>query len=119
MRKLERARLQAELAAELRKEVEAEDPNKIYDNVEVMPEYPGGHVALMRYIAQNVEYPQVAQENGTQGKVVVQFVVDTDGSIINAHVLTSVDLIWIKKLFGLLSQCPDGHRESRKANPSE
>ena len=37
----------------------------------------------MRYIAQNVKYPKSAQENGTQGKVVVQFVVDTDGSIIN------------------------------------
>lgn len=87
----ERARLQAELAAELQKEAEAEDPNKIYDNAEVMPEYPGGQVALMRYIAQNVKYPKSAQENGTQGKVVVQFVVDTDGSIINAYVLTSVD----------------------------
>lgn len=87
----EKARLQAELAAELQKEAEAEDPNKIYDNAEVMPEYPGGQVALMRYIAQNVKYPKSAQENGTQGKVVVQFVVDTDGSIINAYVLTSVD----------------------------
>lgn len=87
----ERARLQAELAAELRKEAEAEDPNKIYDNVEVLPEYPGGSAAMMRYLAQNVKYPQAAQENGRQGKVVVQFVVDTDGSIINAHVLTSVD----------------------------
>lgn len=87
----ERARLQAELAAELQKEAEAEDPNKIYDKVEVMPEYSGGQVALMRYIAQNVKYPKSAQENGTQGKVVVQFVVDTDGSIINAYVLTSVD----------------------------
>lgn len=87
----EKARLQAELEAELQKEAEAEDPNKIYDKVEVMPEYPGGYVAMMRYIAQNVEYPTVAQENGTQGKVVVQFVVDTDGSIIHAHVLTSVD----------------------------
>lgn len=87
----ERARLQAELAAELQKEAEAEDPNKIYDNAEVMPEYPGGQVALMRYIAQNVKYPKSAQENGTQGIVVVQFVVDADGSVTNAHVITSVD----------------------------
>ena len=87
----ERARLQAELAAELQKEAEAGDPNKIYDNAEVMPEYPGGQVALMRYIAQNVKYPTVAQENGTQGIVVVQFVVDADGSVTNAHVITSVD----------------------------
>ena len=87
----ERARLQAELAAELQKEAEAEDPNKIYDNAEVMPEYPGGAAAFMRYLAQNVKYPTVAQENGTQGIVVVQFVVDADGSVTNAHVITSVD----------------------------
>lgn len=87
----ERARLQAELAAELHKEAEAEDPNKIYDKVEVMPEYPGGAAAFMRYLAQNVKYPTVAQENGTQGIVVVQFVVDADGSVTNAHVTTSVD----------------------------
>lgn len=87
----ERARLQAELAAELQKEAEAEDPNKIYDKVEVMPEYPGGAAAFMRYLAQNVKYPTVAQENGTQGIVVVQFVVDADGSVTNAHVITSVD----------------------------
>lgn len=87
----ERVRLQAELAAELHKEAEAEDPNKIYDKVEVMPEYPGGAVAFMRYLAQNVKYPTVAQENGTQGIVVVQFVVDADGSVTNAHVTTSVD----------------------------
>lgn len=87
----ERARLQAELAAELQKETEAEDPNKIYDKVEVMPEYPGGAAAFMRYLAQNVKYPTVAQENGTQGIVIVQFVVDADGSVTNAHVITSVD----------------------------
>lgn len=87
----EKARLQAELAAELQKETEAEDPNKIYDKVEVMPEYPGGAAAFMRYLAQNVKYPTVAQENGTQGIVVVQFVVDADGSVTNAHVITSVD----------------------------
>lgn len=87
----EKARLQAELAAELQKETEAEDSNKIYDKVEVMPEYPGGAAAFMRYLAQNVKYPTVAQENGTQGIVVVQFVVDADGSVTNAHVITSVD----------------------------
>lgn len=100
----ERARLQAELATELHKE--AEDPNKIYDNAEVMPEYPGGYAAMMRYLAQNVKYPQTAQENGTQGKVVVQFVVDTDGSIINAHVLTSVDFYLDKEALRVIKSMP-------------
>lgn len=87
----EKARLQAELAAELAREAAEEDPNKIYDNADVMPKFPGGQTALMSYLAQNVKYPTIAQENGTQGKVVVQFVVDTDGSLTDIRVITSVD----------------------------
>ena len=113
----ERARLQAELAAELRKEAEAEDPNKIYDNVEVLPEYPGGSVAMMRYLAQNVKYPQAAQENGRQGKVVVQFVVDTDGSIINAHVLTSVDPDLDKEALRVIKSMPRWTPGKQKGKP--
>ena len=113
----ERARLQAELAAELRKEAEAEDPNKIYDNVEVLPEYPGGSAAMMRYLAQNVKYPQAAQENGRQGKVVVQFVVDTDGSIINAHVLTSVDPDLDKEALRVIKSMPRWTPGKQKGKP--
>lgn len=87
----ERARLQAELSAELARETAEEVINKIYDKAEVMPEYPGGQAALMRYLSQNVKYPKVSQESGTQGKVVLQFVVNTDGSITDIHVITSVD----------------------------
>lgn len=113
----ERARLQAELAAELCKEAEAEDPNKIYDNVEVLPEYPGGSAAMMRYLAQNVKYPQAAQENGRQGKVVVQFVVDTDGSIINAHVLTSVDPDLDKEALRVIKSMPRWTPGKQKGKP--
>ena len=113
----ERARLQAELAAELREEAEAEDPNKIYDNVEVLPEYPGGSAAMMRYLAQNVKYPQAAQENGRQGKVVVQFVVDTDGSIINAHVLTSVDPDLDKEALRVIKSMPRWTPGKQKGKP--
>lgn len=113
----ERARLQAELAAELCKEAEAEDPNKIYDNVEVLPEYPGGAAVMMRYLAQNVKYPQAAQENGRQGKVVVQFVVDTDGSIINAHVLTSVDPDLDKEALRVIKSMPRWTPGKQKGKP--
>lgn len=58
--------------------------------VEEMPVFPGGHSAMMSYIARSVNYPQVAQENGIQGQVVVQFFIDQDGSITNATVLRSV-----------------------------
>ena len=52
---------------------------------------PGGNKGLMTFIAQNLVYPVTAQENGVQGRVIVSFVVETDGSIINVKVARSVD----------------------------
>lgn len=45
----------------------------------------------MLYLAKNIKYPTIAQENGTQGRVIVQFVVNKDGSIVDAKVVRSVD----------------------------
>jgi len=56
-----------------------------------MPEFPGGTAALMKFISNNLHYPQVAQDNGIQGKVVVQFVVEKDGHIGEVEVAQGVD----------------------------
>ena len=56
-----------------------------------MPSFPGGPSALMSYLSSNVKYPVVAQENGVQGRVVVSFVVERDGSITDVKVVRSVD----------------------------
>lgn len=58
--------------------------------VEEMPKFPGGQSALMSYIAKSVKYPKAAQESGTQGRVIVQFYVERDGSITNATAVRSV-----------------------------
>ena len=63
----------------------------VLDEVEVMPEYPGGRVALMKFLMENVRYPQVAIENGITGRVIVRFVVEKDGKISNVKVEKSVD----------------------------
>lgn len=65
--------------------------NKVFDVVEQMPSYPGGYNALMSYLNSNIKYPVVAQENGVQGRVVVGFVVERDGSITDVNILKSVD----------------------------
>jgi protein TonB len=65
--------------------------NKVFDVVEQMPSFPGGQGALMKYLSENVKYPVVAQENGVQGRVVVSFVVERDGSISDVKVVRSVD----------------------------
>ncbi len=64
---------------------------KIFDVVEQMPSFPGGPAALMKYLSENIKYPVVAQENGVQGRVVVSFVVERDGSITDVRVVKSVD----------------------------
>lgn len=73
--------------AEPKPEVE----NKVFDVVEQMPSFPGGPSALMQYFSSNIKYPVVAQENGVQGRVVVSFVVERDGSITDVQVARSVD----------------------------
>ena len=67
------------------------EENKIFTVVEQMPMYPGGDAALMGYLRDNIHYPTVAAENGVQGRVVVGFVVERDGSITDVKVLRSVD----------------------------
>ncbi|MBR5698535.1 MAG: energy transducer TonB [Prevotella sp.] len=73
--------------------VKAKNPQeeeKVYDVVEKMPEYPGGMGEMMKYLSMNVRYPETAQKAGLQGRVVVQFVVEADGSIRNANVQRGV-----------------------------
>lgn len=65
--------------------------NTTYDVVEQMPSFPGGQGALMSFLASHIVYPTVAQENGVQGRVVVGFVVEKNGSISLVNVVRSVD----------------------------
>lgn len=68
-----------------------EEENKVFDVVEQMPSFPGGNAALMNYLGQNIKYPVIAEENGIQGRVIVQFVVGKDGHISDVRVAKSVD----------------------------
>lgn len=62
-----------------------DDP--IFEVVEEPAQYPGGQAALMQYLAQNIRYPKISAENGVQGRVIVQFVVEKDGSLSNFAVV--------------------------------
>ncbi len=68
-----------------------EEENKVFDVVEQMPSFPGGMGALMSWLSQNIKYPVIAAENGVQGRVIVQFVVEKDGSVTDVRVAKSVD----------------------------
>lgn len=72
-------------------EDETRDAGEIFMIVEEMPEFPGGQEALQKYLSTAVRYPVIAQENGIQGRVYVQFVIDQTGQVTNATVLRGVD----------------------------
>lgn len=66
---------------------------EVFTLVEQMPEFPGGNEALKKYLGDNLVYPKSARENGIQGKVIVSFVVETDGSISEVKVVRSVNAV--------------------------
>lgn len=74
--------------------------------VEDMPEFPGGDVALRKFIAENVRYPEVAKENDIQGTVYVRFVVDKDGSVTNVELLRGVDPLLDKEAIRVVQSLP-------------
>lgn len=82
------------------------EENKIFDVVEQMPCFPGGSQKLFEYLEQNMRYPMVAEENCIQGRVVVTFVVEKDGSINGVKVVKSVDPSLDKEAARLVKRMP-------------
>ena len=64
---------------------------KVFDVVEQMPHFPGGDAALMQFLRENIKYPETAEKNGIQGRVICTFVVENDGSVSDVQILRSVD----------------------------
>ncbi len=80
--------------------------DKVYDVVEQMPSFPGGYGALLEYLATHVKYPVVAQKNGVQGRVIVSFIVECDGSITDVRVERSVDPSLDREAIRVVSSMP-------------
>jgi len=72
------------------KTVVSKKNQKVFDVVEQMPEFPGGMEALVKYMAENMKYPEDAKKQLVEGRVLVQFIVETDGSVSNTEVLKRV-----------------------------
>ena len=89
-------------------EVEEEEveEQQIFQVVEEMPEFPGGMGECMKFLAKNIKYPTISQENGVQGRVIVQFVVNRDGSIVDPVVVRGVDPYLDKEALRVISTMP-------------
>ena len=82
------------------------EEEKVFDMVEQMPSFPGGDAELMSFLAKNMKYPAMAQENGVQGRVICQFVVTKDGTVKDVNVLRSLDPSCDKEAVRVLLSMP-------------
>ena len=89
-------------------EVEEEevDEQQIFTIVEENPEFPGGMAECYKWINKNLNYPTISAENGVQGRVTVNFVVNVDGSIVDVKVLRGVDPYLDKEAVRVVSKMP-------------
>lgn len=86
--------------------IEEESDDVVFVVVESMPTFPGGDAALFKYLSDNIKYPVIAQENGIQGRVICQFVVNRDGSIVDIEVVRSVDKSLDAEAIRVISKMP-------------
>lgn len=85
---------------------EQRESDEVFMIVEEMPEFPGGPAALQKYLASSVKYPVIAQENGIQGRVYIQFVISSKGEVTNAIVLRGVDPSLDKEALRVVENMP-------------
>jgi protein TonB len=88
---------------EVEPEPEEEAPFMV---VEDMPEFPGGTAALLEYLRKNIKYPAICRENNIQGRVIVSFVVNKDGAIVDPEVVKSVNPSLDKEAVRVISNMP-------------
>ena len=98
-------------------EEEEESEQQIFTVVEKMPEFPGGMAALMKYLANAIKYPVIAQENGIQGRVSCSFVINKDGSIVDAVVLRGVDPSLDKEALRVINAMPKWKPGEQRGKP--
>ena len=78
----------------------------VFDVVEVMPQFPGGQIAMLKYIMENIKYPEQAMKEGIQGRVAVRFIVEKDGSISDVKPILSVHPLLNKEAVRVVESMP-------------
>ncbi|MCF6239947.1 MAG: energy transducer TonB [Bacteroidales bacterium] len=98
---------------------EEEEEPEIFFIVETMPEFPGGELGLRKYIATHVKYPNIARENGIEGKVYVRFCVTSKGTVEKVSIARGVDPILDKEALRVVKALPKwkpGEQRGKKVN---
>ena len=95
----------------------AQKDEAIFAPVEIMPEFPGGEEALMDFIRQETRYPKAARDKGIQGRVFVQFVIDTAGQVIEARILRGVHALLDEEALRVINAMPDWSPGTQRGKP--
>ncbi len=82
-----------------------------------MPEFPGGEVALRKFIAENIQYPDISRESDVQSKVYIRFVVTKTGEVANIEIVRSVDILLDQEAMRVISMLPDFKPGMQKGKP--
>lgn len=90
----------------VKKTVQSSNKEEIVKVAEVMPKFPGGEAALMKFLMENVRYPQEAKEKNVQGAVIAQFVVQADGSVGTVKIVKKVDPLLDAEAVRVLKSLP-------------
>ncbi|MCC8198435.1 MAG: TonB family protein [Tannerellaceae bacterium] len=98
-------------------EEEEESTQQIFTVVEEMPQFPGGEGELLKFISKSIKYPVIAQENGIQGRVLCSFVVNRDGSIVDAEVVRGVDPSLDKEALRVINTMPKWTPGKQRGKP--
>ena len=88
------------------KVIVAAKEEEVFVSVEQMPQFPGGERALLEYLGKSIRYPVAAMENGVEGKVILRFVVNTDGTIGDFTVLQGADSSLNEEAVRVVSEMP-------------
>ena len=88
-------------------EVEPEPENDVFMVVDQVPEFPGSTMGLLMYLRDNIKYPKECRENDIQGRVIVSFTIEKDGSITDAEVVKNVDPLLDAEALRVISMMPD------------
>jgi protein TonB len=82
-----------------------------------MPQFPGGETELLRFVNKSIKYPVIAQENGIQGRIICSFVINRDGSVVDAEVVRGVDPSLDKEALRVINTMPNWSPGKQRGKP--
>lgn len=93
------------------------DEDDLFQTVEEMPEFPGGEAKLLEYLANNIHYPERAREQGVQGRCIIEFVIERDGTVTEPKVVRSLESQCDNEAMRVIKSLPKWKPGKQKGKP--